>query len=817
MESVFTYIDVILPLRLPQLYTYHVPPDWVSMVSEGTRVEVNFGKHKIYSALVRKVHKTKPAAYTPKTILSVLDEAPVVTDIQFRFWEWIAKYYACTVGEVMANALPSGLKLASETRLVLSPMFNQNYDQLSEKEYLVVEALSAQETLTIEEVRKILQIKTVNPIIQDLLNKKIIYILEELREKYKPKIQTFVCLAEPYLSNPDLLREVMDKLSRAPRQIEVLMAFLSLQNTTKHILRAALADYAKVDTSVVKTLAEKGVFSLYEMEISRIHKYEEEIQDGFAVSEEQQAALNKITQDFESKNVILLHGITGSGKTQIFIELMLKTIAEGKQVLYLLPEISLTAQIVIRLQRVFGDQIAVYHSRFSENERVELWKSILEGKSIILGARSALFAPFQRLGLIIIDEEHDPSYKQQELVPLYNARDAAIYMAQLYDAKVLLGTATPSLETYYNVLNNKYGLVNLYTRYGNIELPELHIVNLKEATKRKQMQSIFSTELLDALRTALKNGEQAILFQNRRGYSPILRCKTCDWTANCIHCDVSLTYHKLHHNLRCHYCSYEQVMPAACPACGGRDLHTQGFGTEKIEDELKIYLPEARILRMDFDTVKGKHGHHQIIEQFANKEVDILVGTQMVTKGLDFDNVSLVGVLNADQILHFPDFRATERAFQLITQVSGRAGRKYKQGKVLIQAYNVHHPVLKEIKEQDFKTFLDRELTERQEFHYPPYYRLIQLTLEHKVKDTVHKAAQFFVQELKKVLGERVIGPAEPSIGRIREYFILNIMIKLEKNPTAIHTAKEIILRTDIEMHSKKGMSGVRLTIDVDP
>lgn len=815
------FVTVIIPVAIPKLYTYSVPFHLKEAVRVGCRAEVQFGKSKLYSALIYSIHHNEPDSYKTKPILEVIDEEPVVTPEQFKLWEWMSRYYATTMGEVMNAALPAGLKLASETTLLARPDFVEedfSRQDLNEKERTILEALYNRVELSIAEVQSILDQKTIYPHIKSLLEKRLIRVKEELKYKYAIKTVSCVALAEPYHSDSSRLREVFERMPKnAHRQAETLMAFLQLNKELEEVPQKALIERAQSSSAVIKRLEKLGVFEVYKKEISRLKSYEGDVIGNFELSQAQEQALGEVRAHFEQKNVVLLHGVTGSGKTQIFVELMEEAIAKGQQVLYLLPEIALTAQIVQRLQKHFGDQIAVYHSKFNNNERVEIWQLALDGIPIILGARSALFLPFMNLGLIIVDEEHDPSYKQQDPAPRYNARDTAVFLSHLHRAKALLGTATPSLESYYNVQQGKYGLVELNKRFGNARLPIITLVDAGEETRKKQMKSHFTPQLLKAMEETIEGGEQIILFQNRRGYAPVYGCNTCGWTADCVDCDVSLTYHKFSNDLHCHYCSHHRPLPSSCPACGNHSLIIKGFGTEKIEDEIKIYLPKVKVARMDWDTVKGKHGHEKIIASFANREVDILVGTQMVTKGLDFDNVGLVGVLNADQMLHFPDFRATERAFQLLLQVSGRAGRKQKQGRVLIQAYRMDHPVLNEVKKGDFRTFFQREVQERKAYDYPPFHRLIQLQLRHKKEPIVDKAGTYFAQALKASLGERVMGPATPGISRIRTYYLRNILIKLSKSGEQLEYTKDLILKVQDHLRSQKGFSSVRLVIDVDP
>lgn len=812
------YADIILPLALPKrTYTYSVPESVASLIQPGVRVEVQFGRSKRYSGLVERVHEQAPG-YEVKPILSVLDEVTVVTPQQFRLWDWMADYYCCTLGEVMSAALPGHLKLTSETRLVFNDQHGDNFSDLDDEEYLIAEALQIQHEIEVEDARKILNKKTVFPVIQRLLNKGVLFVREELQEKFKPKKVSALRLAEPYRSQPELLRQVMNDLSAKERQLEILMAYLALEKRQPMVLKQEVLYKADVTEASLNTLIKKGILEKYAREVSRIGGYEDELTEADTLSEQQEIAVQELKRWSESdKNVVLLHGVTGSGKTRVYVELMREAIRNGQQVLYLLPEIGLTTQIIQRLEKVFGNDISVYHSKINTQERVEVWKAAAAGKPVILAARSGLFLPYKQLGLVIVDEEHDPSFKQYDPAPRYHARDTAIYLAGLYGAKTVLGTATPALETWYNVETGKYGLVTMPERFGGLELPEVQTIDLREQMKYRQMQSIFSKPLLENLQRALDNGEQAILFQNRRGYAPMLECEVCGWNAMCRYCDVSLTYHKHTHRLRCHYCGYVQEPVQVCPACGSGKITFKGFGTEKIEDELKLFLPNARIGRMDLDTAGTKSNLSAILNDFEEKRLDILVGTQMVTKGLDFDNVGLVGVLGADGMTKFPDFRSGERAFHLLTQVAGRAGRKNKRGLVLIQAFDPKHPVLKEVLEHDFHTFVQRELQERMTFKYPPFYRLIHLELRHKEPKIVNEAASFYAKALRAKLGDRVLGPVIPNIARIRNYFGQDIMLKLEKSAPVINTAKGLIRHTTEIMLGKPGWGQVQVAVDVDP
>jgi len=820
------YADIILPLALPKrTYTYSVPESVASLLQPGVRVEVQFGRSRLYSGLVERVHNEAPD-YVVKPILSVLDEVTVVTPQQFLLWDWMADYYCCTLGEVMSAALPGHLKLTSETRIVFNAAYGDNFSELDAEEYLIAEALQIQQEITVEDARKILNKKTVFPVVQRLLNKGVLFLREDLQEKFKPRKVSALRLAEPFRSQPDLLREVFTELSGKERQVEILMAYLALEKRQPFVRKQDVLTKADVSESSLNTVVKKGILEKYEREVSRISGYEDELVEADELSKQQVRAIEEIRNLLgfenlrslkEGKNVVLLYGVTGSGKTRVYVELMREVIKQGGQVLYLLPEIALTTQIINRLQKVFGNEVAVYHSKINTQERVEVWKSAAAGKPIVLAARSGLFLPFQNLQMVIVDEEHDASFKQYDPAPRYHARDTAIFLANLYGAKTLLGTATPSLETWHNAQTGKFGLVEMPERFGGLELPKMETIDLREQMKNRQMQSIFSTPLLENLQKALDNGEQAILFQNRRGYAPMLECEVCGWNAMCRYCDVSLTYHKHTDRLRCHYCGYVQEPAKTCPACGSGKITFKGFGTEKIEDELKIFLPNARIGRMDLDTAGTKSNLTALLNDFEERRLDILVGTQMVTKGLDFDNVALVGVLGADALTKFPDFRAGERAFQLLTQVAGRAGRKNKRGNVLIQAFDPKHPVVQEVLRGDFLGFVKRELKERLEFKYPPYYRLIHLELRHKEPKIVNEAAAFYAKVLRQKLGDRVLGPVIPNIARIRSYFGQNILLKLEKSAPVLSGAKALIRHTTEIMLGRPGLSQVQVAVDVDP
>ncbi len=813
------FVVVALPIAVPKAYTYHVPKEMESRIQFGIRVEVQFGPGAdLYAGLIIEVHFHKPDHDT-KPVHQVIDSQPIILEQQLKFWQWLAHYYSCTIGEVMNAAMPANMKLVSETKICIRPDFASDGSQLDDNEFLVTEALSMQNELTVSDIQKIINRKSVYPVINQLLLKDVLYIKEELQERYKPRTVACVQLKEPY-SEPGGIGQAFALVTRHDKQTSALLAFTELvrkQTDGNPIRGKEICDRANIEMSVLRSMEKKGIFEIFEQEVSRIAGYEDDLIEAQTLSDQQIAAITTLKKEFETKNVVLLHGVTGSGKTRVYTELIEEAIIKGEQILFLLPEIALTTQIIARLQKIFGTHISVYHSKLNNQERVELWKSALTGKSVILGARSSLFLPYRNLKLVIVDEEHDPSFKQQDPNPRYNARDASIYLANLYGAKVLLGTATPSVETYQNVKTGKYGLVEMLHRHGGMEMPEVFIVDIREDLKRKSMMANFTSKLIDELKGVLERKEQAILFQNRRGYSPALQCSTCGWNSQCKNCDVTLTYHKFSNSLNCHYCGYHRNLPKACPACASNALIIKGFGTERIEDELQVILPEARIARMDLDSVKSRSAHSKLIHEFEERRLDILVGTQMVTKGLDFDNVSLVGVLSADNLLRFPDFRAVERAFQLMTQVSGRAGRKNKRGKVLIQAFNVGHPVLQDIINADYVSFFNREIQERKNFMYPPYYRLIGVSLKHKKPEVLQDGARIFTRILQEKLGERVKGPALPQIPRVNTFYMLDYLIKIEKNANAIRLVKEAIAEATYQMQHTEGYSTMRVSVNVDP
>lgn len=782
------------------------------------RISVPFGKSKIYTGIVYKVYNNNPPAYQTKSIDQILDETPIITSHQIKHWEWMAGYYMCTLGEIIRAALPSAFLLESETIVSLATKEPLDESLFTDDEFLVYEALMHQSMLHINDIKNILDRANVVKILEGLLKKNIIAVHEELFDQYKPKLKRYLKLKSPYQTE-EKLKEVLETLSRAPKQKEVLMNLFMMQAQTKKPVEAlSLQKKSDTSASVINVLIEKDILEEYHIQKDRVQYTGDAASEIKELNEAQQEALSEIKTSFTEHDTALLHGVTSSGKTEIYVRLISEMIASGKQVLYMLPEIALTTQLITRLQFYFSDKVSVYHSKYSVNERVEVWNNVLANKpkaQIVIGARSSLFLPFSNLGFVIVDEEHEPSFKQYNPSPRYHARDAGIVLANLHKAKVLLGSATPSLETYHNAKADKYGLATLKKRFGNVLMPEIELVDIKEKSRKKLMKGHFSDRLLEAMQETLENGEQVILFQNRRGFSPIIECTTCGVSPQCPNCDVSLTYHQYKKELRCHYCGYHMAMLHACMACGSETLDNKGFGTEQIETELKTLFPDYKVARMDQDTTKGKHAYAKLIERLEEGDIDILVGTQMLAKGLDFRNIGLVGVMNADNLLNFPDFRAHERSFQLLQQVSGRAGRTKKRGLVLIQTYNPYHQILQQVSTNDFEGMYSQQTEERYQYKYPPYYRTIKITCKDRSFDKMQRASRWFAQALSIKLNENVLGPESPPVGRIRNQYITNILVKIPKEQSLIKT-KAIIAKVDRSFNSIKEFSSVRIIIDVD-
>lgn len=814
-KIVIHYINVILPIPLQKLFTYKITDAEATFIQKGMRVAVEFGKSKIYTALVYTIHSEAPVGYEAKEIHQILDERPIVNEIQLRHWEWIASYYLCSLGDVFRAALPSAFLLESETEILQVPGFMEE-STLSDDEFLIFEALQHQSSLSISQIINILGKKNVFDVIKTLLEKSVISIKEQIYEQYKPKLVKYIQLCEGW-EGSDKLSKLLELVKNAKKQREVVLTFFQLLSTKKPIKVSQLQEVSNVSLAVIKALVDKGVFEYYFIQKDRIN-FEGKSSEIKELTEHQQIAYNEIKLFFNSKQTVLLKGITSSGKTEIYVKLIKKILQEGNQVLYLLPEIALTTQLIERLQIYFGEYLSVFHSKYSMNERVEVWNNVLENKPkarLILGARSSLFLPFSSLGLIIVDEEHEPSFKQYDPAPRYHARDAAIVLAKEHNTKVLLGSATPSVESYFNAQQGKYGLVELNRRFGNVLLPEIELVDIKEKHRKKRMKGHFSDRLLEMINNALEEKEQVILFQNRRGFAPVVECETCGISPQCPQCDVSLTFHSYRKELRCHYCGYRQAMPHNCGACGSEKLNTKGFGTEQIEIELQELFPNHKIGRMDLDTTRGKYGYQKIIGQFQAQEIDILVGTQMLSKGLDFANVSLVGILNADNMLNFPDFRAHERSYQLMVQVSGRAGRDKKRGKVAIQTFNPYHQILQQVSTNAYEEMFKEQLNERWQYHYPPYYRLIKITLRHKDFNRVEEGANWLGKSFSSIFGDNVLGPTTPGISKIRNYYIRHIIIKIPQKQ-GLTSTKNNILRVKNAFQAIKEFRSIRLNIDVD-
>ena len=822
------FADVILPLPLDYHFTYRVPSAFQFRIKTGIRVIVQFGKRKFLSALVYKLHQNVPVGeFEIKDIEAILDEEPIIGEKQLQFWEWIANYYCCTIGEVYKAALPTGLKLESQTKISLNPDAILSED-LSDKENAVVLLLESRKTASIQDLNRFLGQQSSFAILKLLLEKNAVIVEEQLRESYKPKLLSTVRLNPEYFSE-EKLNSMLDLLSKkAKKQEQLLKVFLAETlfgdvNLTE-IGKKDLLEMANASDAALKGLEEKHVLEVYQKEIGRIDRIHTADLMIKELSEPQQIAYDEILQQFQTQQTVLLNGVTSSGKTEIYIRLIEEQLKLGKQVLYLVPEIGLTTQIITRLKTAFGDQAGIYHSKFNDAERIEIWFNVLNEKSgktgqqyqVILGARSSIFLPFKNLGLIIVDEEHENSYKQFDPAPRYNARDMAILMGNIHGAKVLLGSATPSYETYFNARSNKYGLVNLSERFQGIEMPELFPANTQEAYKRKQMRSVFTPELFDEISSALANKEQVILFQNRRGFAPFVQCGKCGWIPKCKYCDVSKTYHKNRSSLICHYCGHTTSLVSKCEECGSDEIKPRGFGTEKIEDEIKLLFPEARVARMDLDTTRAKRAYEQLIWQFETHKIDILVGTQMVTKGLDFDHVRVVGVLNADNLLNYPDFRSYERSYQLIMQVSGRAGRKNKRGKVIVQTSQPNHPVIQDVIANDYYKLFSRQMAERKMFRYPPYYRLIKIVVKHQNKERLDLAAMNLATAFRSIFNKNVLGPEYPVIGRIQMWFQKEMLIKLPRD-SKIPEAKTKIM--EIIHHAKSQPNNSQLIVyaDVDP
>jgi primosomal protein N' (replication factor Y) (superfamily II helicase) len=819
------FADVILPIPVHREFTYRVPFEFNEFMKNGIRVIVPFGKSKLLTGIVTRVHEQIPADYQAKYIEHVLDELPIVTGEQYSFWKWIASYYMAPLGDVMNAALPANFKLASETKIVLHPDFSIQNSVLNDKQQRIIETLEIREVLDLKEISELLGIKTIQPVIKEMIDKKMVLSQEELQHRFTPKTKYFILLTETYSEETNLngLIAQLEGKAAKQKQLDALLQLLSFGKYTNGQLEPVEKKQlieAGVSASAVNTLEKNGIVQIERFEVGRLNSKVDGLSEFKPLAEQQQLALNELHSSMATNTVTLLHGVTGSGKTEIYVQLIQEQLDMGKQVLFLLPEIALTTQLIQRLSAYFGEQIGVYHSKFNQNERVEIWNTVLKNDPakfrIILGARSSIFLPYRDLGLIIVDEEHESSFKQYDPSPRYNARDAAIVLAHLHSAKVILGSATPCMESYFNATTGKYGLVELNVRFGGLAMPEILCADVKKERRQKSMQSHFTSFLVEEMREALNNKEQIILFQNRRGYTPLWSCEVCNWSPKCKNCDVSLTYHKQSNSLKCHYCGHVAAPMGSCGKCGSNRLKMLGFGTEKIEDELAILFPDKTIQRLDLDSTRSKYAYENILNDFGDGKIDMLIGTQMVTKGLDFDNVSLVGILDADQLLNRVDFRAFERSFQLMSQVAGRAGRKHKRGKVILQTGDPEHWVIRKVIEHDYKGFYASELIERKNFFYPPFYKVINITLKHKDRNTLDLAAENFASSLREIFKERVMGPDYPVVNRIQNLFLKNIMLKIEKDAPD-KKIKERVQHIIDAFYSVPLHKSIRIVVDVDP
>ena len=817
------FADVILPLPLYKYFTYRIPDDMRSCLQQGSRVVVPFGRKKYYTAIVAYLHDLAPVGYETKEIISLLDDKPVLRRPQLRFWEWIAEYYLCSVGDVYKAALPSGLKLESETTVTLNGEYEESEEvRLKDRELILLDTLSRNGKMSLSELERETGLKNILPVVRGLLEKEALFVSEQIKNNYKPKTEVYVRMSFPP-EEKDLLKEVFDKVKSAKKQEVLLLSYLDLscfmrKGMYREVSRKDLLERSAVSVSILNAMIAKGIFVKYKKEVSRFASLSVRLQDIAELSEVQKRAYEQITDSFRTHDVTLLHGVTSSGKTEIYIHLIKQVVDAGRQVLYLVPEIALTTQLTTRLQRVFGDKLIIYHSKFSDNERVEIWNNLLNEKKsgIILGVRSSIFLPFRDLGLVIVDEEHENSYKQYDPAPRYHARNAAVVLASMHGAKTLLGTATPSIETYYNARQGKYGLVELLSRFEELELPLVEIADVKELRRKRRMSGNFSPVLIDKASQALKQGEQVILFQNRRGFAPLVECKECAWIPKCEHCDVSLTYHKRFNQLTCHYCGYTYEIPRVCPACGQPTIEIKGYGTERIEEDVQEYFPGYEAARMDLDTTRSRNSYEQIISDFEQQKTRILVGTQMVTKGLDFDHVSVVGIQNADTMMNYPDFRAHERAYQMMAQVAGRAGRKNHRGTVVLQTSEPNHPLIRQVMDNDYERMYKTQLSERKQFSYPPFFRLIYIYMKHKDEQILNSLSIQYARTLREVFGERVLGPDNPPVARVQSLYIRKIVLKVEVNASMIRV-KEILRKVYENMLTDGRFKSLILYYDVDP
>ena len=819
------FAEIILPLPLNSTFTYEIPSDMEPQLQVGSRVLVQFGRKKFYTGIVDSIHPNRPE-YEVKPLMALLDPRPVVRYPQMKLWKWISEYYLCSVGEVYKAAVPTGLKPESETFVTLNPDFEADSDtHFTERQALVIQLLEREKRLTISDIANATGIANAAGTVSQLLQPGVVEIDEKVIEKYRPKKQTFVVL-DAERGNSEMLHSFFDKITRARQQENALVSYLDksgwMQKTIplKDVTRAEMLDVPGVTPGVLKALVDKGIFRMERRVINRFNSETDDSEIGLVpLSEVQRKTMKEIRSLFREKDVALLHGLTGSGKTEIYNHLIAAALKDGSQVLYLVPEISLTTQLTDRLRRAFGNRLIVYHSKFTDNERVDIWKRLLSGNEplVVLGARSSVFLPFSRLGLVIVDEEHEASFKQYDPAPRYNARDVATVLASMHGAKVLLGSATPSIETFYKAKTGKYGLATLYERFEGALLPEVEIVDMKEQRKKKINRGSLSQPLVQEMREAFGEGLQGIVFQNRRGFAPMVICRTCGWTPKCENCDVSLVYHKKINLLKCHYCGYTRLLPHMCPACEGTDIETYGYGTERIAEEVQDVFRESRVSRMDLDTTRNKDAFQEIIENFSAHKSDILVGTQMVTKGLDFEKVKVVGVINADTLLNFPDFRSDERAFNMLEQVAGRAGRRNgTRGRVIIQTTRPDDPVLDYVKGHDYLGFYEHEIKERERYFYPPFSKVIGIFLKNKDSRMADRAATTLTTKLREIFGNRVLGPEKPFVSRVALWYIQSLMLKVEAG-ASMRKVKQLLRQCYESVAALPEMKSTLIYYDVDP
>jgi primosomal protein N' (replication factor Y) len=810
------YAEVVLPVPLAHTYTYRVPQELNDSVQKGQRVLVQFGRKKIYAGVIFSLHQKPPEAYQAKYVLGILDDAPILKPEHLDFWSWVAEYYMCTLGEVMRFALPSALKLQSETKIVLKERNEDQPVELDEAEAIVLEILDQKGVTTAEEIDAAKPGKNTFKILKSLFAKDLIWLEEDVQEKYKPKEKSFIRLESSYQDHRNL-EELFNQLEKkSTLQLHVLMSLITDDPKHEGLEKSAFIQKHGLSPSSVKTLTKNGVLMQYTKQVDRMQAFEGNVLDN-QLNADQKEAYQNIDKAFESKNTVLLEGVTSSGKTHVYIQLMEDAIKKGHQVLYLLPEISLTTQLIQRIQTYFGTRAAVYHSKFNLHERYETWMKLHNGDlDIVIAPRSGIFLPFQNLGLVIVDEEHENTYKQFEPAPRYHARDAVSVLSKLTGAKVLLGSATPSIESYKNAMDGKYGYASLMKRYKEVMQPEIEVVHMGDCRKNGQVQGMFSQILLDEIKLTVEKKEQAVLFLNRKGYVPITECNVCSWSPKCTNCDITLTYYKSENHLKCHLCGYATPPISQCPACSNTAIRMIGYGTERIESDLKRIMPDLRTARLDQNTTRSRNSMERIIQSFEQGEIDVLVGTQMITKGLDFERLRLVGILDADHALNFPDFRAFERSYQLMTQVGGRAGRRKNKGKVIIQTNMPGHRIIRQVVEYDYKGMFDAELESRKNFHYPPFSRLIQISVKHKLESTAKNAATDLFQLLQSDFGQHIIGPEQPYVTRVRNMYIYNMLIKVYGSMSLVKV-KQIIQVQTSKLKAQKAYKSVRWVLDVDP